>query len=106
MWVPERLAPPPPQIILKFSEIFSKFLKYFGSPLSPPIGPVQGFLENGSPIQNPWDALKNFRAQNGLNSLKENFMLTKIKNLVSKLTTVEWIVLGVAVLALVVGLLK
>jgi hypothetical protein len=33
-------------------------------------------------------------------------MLTKIKNLVSKLTTVEWIVLGVAVLALVVGLLK
>ena len=31
-------------------------------------------------------------------------MLTKIKNLLSKVTKVEWIILGVAVLALVVGL--
>jgi hypothetical protein len=33
-------------------------------------------------------------------------MITKIKNLVKKLTLVEWVVLGVAVLALVVGLSK
>jgi hypothetical protein len=41
-----------------------------------------------------------------LNSLKENFMLTKIKNALKKVTTVEWIVLGVAVLALWVGLTR
>lgn len=33
-------------------------------------------------------------------------MLQKIKNLVKKLTVVEWVILGVAVLALVVGLTK
>jgi hypothetical protein len=31
-------------------------------------------------------------------------MLTKIKKLLSKVTKIEWIILGVAVLALVVGL--
>lgn len=31
-------------------------------------------------------------------------MITKIKNLVKKINTVEWIILGIAVFALVVGL--
>ena len=38
-----------------------------------------------------------------LNSLKENFMLTKIKEGLKKVTKIEWIVLGVAVVALWVG---
>lgn len=33
-------------------------------------------------------------------------MVTKIKNLVKKLTLVEWVILGIAVLALVVGVSK
>jgi hypothetical protein len=31
-------------------------------------------------------------------------MITKIKNALSKVTKIEWIILGVAVLALVIGL--
>lgn len=33
-------------------------------------------------------------------------MVTKIKNLVKKLTLVEWVILGIAVLALVIGVSK
>lgn len=33
-------------------------------------------------------------------------MITKIKNLIKKLTIVEWVILGIAVLALVVGISK
>jgi hypothetical protein len=48
--------------------------------------------------------LKNFRAPESLNTLKEIFMLTKIKNALSKVTKVQWIVAGVVVAALVVWL--
>jgi hypothetical protein len=48
--------------------------------------------------------IKKFGQESGLNTLKETYMLTKIKKVLSKVTKVEWIILGVAVLALVVSL--
>lgn len=49
-------------------------------------------------------AQKNFWPEIGLNTLKETFMLTKIKNTLKKVTVMEWVVLGIAVLALVAAL--